>query len=138
MKIVFATALLGAAMATSVFAEDVSDKSFKKLCKACHTVKNGDETIVKGGKTGPNLYGVIGRQAGTAEGFKYGKDMVKAGENGLIWTEENLATFIHNPKAFLSDQLGSSAKSKMSYKMKKKDIKAGKDAEIAAFLAANS
>ena len=27
--------------------------------------------IVKGGKTGPNLYGVVGRKAGSEEGFKY-------------------------------------------------------------------
>ena len=38
------------------------EKEFNK-CKACHTIQAPDGTdVVKGGKTGPNLYGVVGRQ----------------------------------------------------------------------------
>ncbi|MCT4556827.1 MAG: c-type cytochrome [Pelagimonas sp.] len=135
MKFLHIAALTAVALAGPAFAGDAdAGKKAFKACKSCHAVKNGDETIVKGGKTGPNLYGIMGRQAGTVEKFKYGKSIVEAGEGGLVWDEETLIAYIHNPKAYLSEVLGSSAKSKMSYKMKKKDIEKGVDADIAAFL----
>jgi|TARA_B110000211_G_C13871634_1_gene461092 cytochrome c len=95
-------------------------KTFKK-CKSCHMIVADDgEVILKGGKSGPNLYGVIGMTAGTSEGFKYSKDLMAAGEAGLVWDEELLATWVQDPKAFLKDYLDNSkAKSKMSFKLKK-------------------
>jgi cytochrome c len=96
-------------------------------------VSDDGTQIVKGGKTGPNLYGVIGRQAGTVEGFRYGADLVAAGEAGLIWDETLLAEFVKDPRGFLKTQLNSSkAKSKMSLKLKS----GGED--IAAYLASLS
>jgi len=104
-------------------------KTFKK-CKACHLIANGDEVIVKGGKTGPNLYGIIGRKAGTVEDFKYGKSIVAAGEAGLVWDEANMVEYTKNPKKFLRAYLeDDSAKSKMTLKLKK----GGED--VAAYLA---
>ena len=105
-------------------------KTFKK-CKSCHMIVADDgEVILKGGKSGPNLYGVIGMTAGTSEGFKYSKDLMAAGEAGLVWDEKLLATWVQDPKAFLKDYLDNSkAKSKMSFKLKK----GGED--VAAYLA---
>lgn len=126
----------GAALSISlpVFAEgDIAagEKAFKK-CKSCHTIKNGDDVIFKGGKIGPNLFGVIGRVAGS-EDFKYSASMIAAGEGGLIWTEELLAEFISDPKAFLRMVTGDSkAKSKMSVKAKKNQD------DLAAYLASVS
>lgn len=96
------------------------EKEFSK-CKSCHMIVADDGTeIVKGGKTGPNLYGVIGHQAGSVEGFKYGADLVKAGEAGLVWDQETFVAWVQDPKAFLVDRLGDSgARSKMSFKLKK-------------------
>lgn len=118
------------ALAAPAFAGDAAkgEKTFKK-CKSCHMIASESETIVKGGKTGPNLYGVIGRQAGTAD-FKYGDDIVAAGAAGLVWTEESLAAFVADPKGYLKEVTGDGgAKSKMSYKLKK----GGED--VAAYLA---
>ena len=54
-----------------------------------------DGTVIqKGGKVGPNLYGVVGRQAGTYPDFKYGPSMVEAGEKGLVWDETTIADYI--------------------------------------------
>ncbi|WP_114285237.1 c-type cytochrome [Candidatus Halocynthiibacter alkanivorans] len=134
MKKIFVIAAAGIIAGTGAFADGHADialgeKTFKK-CKACHTISNGDEVIFKGGRTGPNLYGVIGRQAGSFDGYKYGPSLAAAGEAGLIWDEESLATFISNPKEFLKEYNGDSkAKSKMSYKLKK----GGED--LAAYLA---
>ncbi|MGB0960407.1 MAG: c-type cytochrome [Halocynthiibacter sp.] len=121
------------AFAAPAFAEGDAakgEKTFKK-CKACHTIKNGDEVIYKGGKTGPNLYAVIGRTAGTAEGFKgYKKSLKAAGEKGLVWDEANLAEYTKNPKDFLKAYLeDDKAKSGMSFKLKK----GGED--VAAYIA---
>ena len=105
------------------------EKTFSK-CKSCHMIVSdaGDE-IVKGGRTGPNLYGVVGRQAGTAD-FRYGDDLVAAGEAGLVWDAANLAEYVVDPRAFLRTYLDDSkAKSKMAYKLKK----GGED--VAAYLA---
>jgi cytochrome c len=129
---IFAICIMGA---PAFAAGDVGkgEKTFGK-CKSCHMIVSDDGTqIVKGGKTGPNLYGVIGRQAGTVEGFRYGADLVAAGEAGLIWDETLLAEFVKDPRGFLKTQLNSSkAKSKMSLKLKS----GGED--IAAYLASLS
>lgn len=118
------------AFAAPAFADaSVGEKEFNK-CKSCHSIASADETLVKGGKTGPNLYGVVGRTAGTVEGFSYGDDLVKAGEAGLVWDEAKLATYMEDPKAFLQDTLDDkAAKSRMTFKMR------NKSADVAAYLA---
>ncbi|WP_375175492.1 c-type cytochrome [Pseudooceanicola sp.] len=121
-----------AAMSAPAFAQGdaAQGESDFKRCKSCHAIASADETIVKGGKTGPNLYGVIGRTAGTAEDYKYGADIVKAGEAGLVWDETSLAAYIEDPRAFLQDYLDDgSAKSKMTFKLK------NNTADMAAYLA---
>lgn len=108
-------------LAAPAFAADAAkgEKEFNK-CKSCHEVVAADGTvIVRGGKTGPNLYGVIGRTAGTTD-FKYGESLVAAGAAGLVWDEANLVTYTANPKKFLVEVTGDSgAKSKMSFKLAK-------------------
>lgn len=105
------------------------EKEFGK-CKSCHTVEAPDgTTILKGGKTGPNLYGVIGSPA-AATGFKYGAGLKAAAEKGLVWDEANFAEYVVDPGAFLKAYTGdAAAKSSMTFKLKKGG------ADIAAWLA---
>ena len=63
------------------------------LCRSCHTITPGGPN-----STGPNLYGVFGRMAGTHEGFKY-SDAVKGA--GFKWDAEKLDAWLANPKTFL-------------------------------------
>ncbi len=73
-------------MASSAYAGDpaAGENDFKK-CKACHAITAEDGTAIQNdGKTCPNLYGIIGRTAGSYEGFRYGAELVAAGEAGLV------------------------------------------------------
>jgi len=126
----FALSMIAApALADSHLSENAAlGKAAFKLCQSCHVVVDGDGNTIAGkkAKTGPNLYGLIGRTAGTAEGFKFGKSIVAAGEAGLVWDEEQLVAYLQNPKKFLQAYLDdSSARSKMSFKAradKKNDL----------------
>ncbi|MBC7142015.1 MAG: c-type cytochrome [Rhodobacteraceae bacterium] len=117
LTIAAAVALASPAFASGDAAKGESD--FKK-CKACHMIVADDGTeIQKGGKTGPNLYGVVGRAAGSTD-FKYSEVMKEAGEKGLVWSEENLAEYLPDPSEFLEEFSGDEAgKSKMTFKLTK-------------------
>ncbi|MCA0907929.1 cytochrome C [Ruegeria marisrubri] len=122
MNRILATAIVGL-LALPAYAEgdaEAGKKTFNK-CKSCHMIADpAGEVIVKGGKTGPNLYGIAGRTAGTVEGFKYGDSIVAAGEKGLVWDETTFVEYAQDPKAFLKSYLDdTSAKSKMTFKLKK-------------------
>ena len=94
------------------------EKVFNK-CKACHMIEGPDGAVVKGGKVGPNLYGVVGRQAGTYEDFKYSDLMIEAGKKGLNWNEDDFKVYVKDATAFLRDYTGeSSGRGKMTFKLK--------------------
>lgn len=87
--VVAAAALVASANA---MAQDAAagEKAFGK-CKACHTV-TGKNTV------GPALNGVVGRAAGTANGFKY-SDAMKG--SGITWTAETIDKYLADPKGFV-------------------------------------
>lgn len=75
---------------------DAGAKVFRK-CAACHAIGDGAKH-----KLGPQLNGLFGRTAGSADGFaKYSKDMVAAGQDGLVWDQDSLTTFLKNPKGLI-------------------------------------
>lgn len=126
-------AALGAiALAAPALAQDAAkgEKEFNK-CKTCHMIVAPDGTeIVKGAKTGPNLYGVIGRPVASYPDFAYGDGILAYGATGAVWTEELLAEYVVDPAKFLKEKTGDSkARSKMAFKL----AKGGPD--IAAYLA---
>ena len=92
-------------------------KAWKK-CKSCHSIEPGKHKI------GPSLAGVMGRQAGTAEGFTKYKAMKGA---SFTWDAEKMDAWITDQKKFLkanADIVGG-PKTSMSAKIKKeKDRKA--------------
>lgn len=68
------------------------EQVFKK-CRICHQVGDNAKNAV-----GPVLNGIIGRQAGTIEGFRYSPANKSS---GVTWTEENMFKYLENPKAFI-------------------------------------
>ncbi len=135
--IALAAATLVAAPALAAGDAEKGAKEFNK-CKACHMIVADDGTaIVKGGKTGPNLYGVIGRQAGST-GFNYGASAKAAGEKGLVWDQAQVIAYLEDPKAFLVEYLGDTkARSKMAFKLRGEDDRADIAAYLATFSATN-
>lgn len=64
---------------------------FNQKCKACHQIGEGAKNFV-----GPELNGVIGRKAGSLEGYNYSDADKNA---GITWDEASFKEFITNPKA---------------------------------------
>jgi cytochrome c len=79
-------------MATTASAQDAAlgEKVFAK-CKACHQIGEGAKNGV-----GPVLSGIVGRPAGTYEGYSY-SDANK--NSGLTWNEATLKEYLKNPRA---------------------------------------
>ncbi|ESW60522.1 MAG: cytochrome C550 [Rhodobacter sp. CACIA14H1] len=124
-KLLAALAPAGLALATlaaPALAQDAAkgEADFKK-CKACHAIVAADGTeIVKGGKTGPNLWGVVGRTVGSEADFAYSDSLKSVGEAGKVWDEAMLAAYLPDPTAWVKEQTGdAAAKSKMSFKLAK-------------------
>ena len=82
--------LSGAALAQDAVDADEAQLAFNNHCRTCHVTKAGDNRL------GPSLHGVIGREAGSAEGFGYSSAMADA---GIVWDEQTLDRYIENPEA---------------------------------------
>lgn len=135
-----AATVLALTLALPAAAQDAGDpaageKEYNK-CKACHMVQDDAGTdIVKGGKTGPNLYGIVGREIAAVEDFKYGEGILELKEKfpGGVWDAEALTAYLTDPTAYLKEHTGDdAAKSKMTFKLAKNQ------ADVIAFLAQHS
>ena len=91
--LVLVTAAAGILISLPTQAGDLKagEKVFRK-CKACHYVDKEKN------KSGPHLVNIVGRAAGSVDGFKYSKAMKNS---GLTWDEATLAEFLKKPKAYL-------------------------------------
>lgn len=65
------------------------ERLFRTQCGACHSVTAGQNRI------GPNLAGVFGRKAGSADGARYSSAMK---DSSLVWDEKALDTYLANPR----------------------------------------
>ena len=69
-------------------------KLFSKVCGGCHSIAENARNGF-----GPQLNDVIGRLAGTSEGYQYSEAMKNS---GVVWTREKLAAYIEAPKKVVS------------------------------------
>jgi cytochrome c len=74
-------------------AQDVAkgEQVFKK-CATCHSIEPGAKKI------GPSLHGVVGRPAGTLEGFNYSEAMKTSGK---VWDDATLDAYLADPKGYI-------------------------------------
>lgn len=106
LALTFASLIGGLAVYDTATAQDAAkgETVFKK-CMACHRIGEGAKNLV-----GPVLNNVIGRQAGTAEGFKYSGINKAAGESGLVWSEALIVEYLADPNPFLRKFLAEKGK----------------------------
>ena len=71
------------------------ERTFNQQCKACHTVEKGGPSPI-----GPNLFGVVGRKAGTLAGYEASETMKKS---GITWDDASLGEYLKDPKAKVPD-----------------------------------
>jgi cytochrome c len=64
-----------------------------KKCQSCHNLEEGAGT-----KTGPDLYGIVGRKVASVTGFNYSAAMK---EKGGTWTFDELFHFVNDPKGYV-------------------------------------
>jgi cytochrome c len=85
-------AAFAAAMSTSALAAGnaANGAGVFDRCAICHS-----NTKTGGNKIGPNLFGVVGRKAGTYPGFSYSSAMASY---GVVWTDAKLDAFIASPQ----------------------------------------
>ncbi len=82
--------VLASSGAASAFADAAAGKAlFNMQCAMCHSVGKGAASTV-----GPNLYGVVGRKAGSLTGFSYSPAMKAV---AYAWTTDKIAAYLKAP-----------------------------------------
>ena len=75
---------------TAAAGDPTAGETAFRVCRTCHQVGENARNFV-----GPELNGVVGRQAGTVPGYNY-SDANK--HSGLTWDEATLAKYLKNPR----------------------------------------
>ena len=119
-----AAALAAAALAIlphAALAADAAngERLFKAKCALCHETSAGKH------KVGPSLFGVVGRKAGGADGFKLYRGLKDA---SWTWDETSLDAYLNDPVKYTKDHTGKSPG------MVLKTPSAAERADIIAFL----
>ncbi|NBD29060.1 MAG: cytochrome C [Alphaproteobacteria bacterium] len=124
------TILAAATLGTAAIADDhatgdpaAGEQAFRQ-CASCHMiVDDAGETIARGGRVGPNLYGVVGRQRGSVEDFRYSDLLIAAGEveGNTAWDEESFVAYVQDPSGWLTEFTGESGRGKMTYMVRKEE-----------------
>ena len=125
LALVAATTLAAPAFADGHASGDVAagEKAFRQ-CVSCHVVVNDEgETLAgKKARTGPNLYGIIGRQFGMVEDFRYSDiNQLAAEQEDIVVTEEVFVAYVQDPTGYLREATGDKGRSKMTYKVRKEE-----------------
>jgi cytochrome c len=82
--------VLAVAASASAWAADAKNgATVFNRCIICHSNSKGAPA-----KIGPNLFGVVGRKAGTAPGFNYSAAMKGS---GIVWTNDKLKVYLAHP-----------------------------------------
>jgi cytochrome c len=70
------------------------EAAFVRQCAICHTIDKGGEN-----RLGPNLFGIVGRRAGMAQGFRYTNAFRTTAT--FEWTEGLLGPWISLPSVMV-------------------------------------
>jgi cytochrome c len=82
---------------------------FKQQCGTCHTDNETDPV-----RQGPSLFNIVGRRAGSMDGFKYSSGFAKA---DFAWDEAGIDAWITNPQEMIPGAV-------MAYRQARPEIRA--------------
>jgi len=74
-------------------ADPARGENTAKQCQACHTFEKGGPN-----RTGPNLWGVVGRPRASEAGFNYSAAMKAKGGS---WSIDELSQFLTSPRGYI-------------------------------------
>ncbi|MCK7610645.1 c-type cytochrome [Roseibium sediminicola] len=115
------TALLALSVQASAEGDAAKGEKVFRKCKACHAVGPDAKN-----KVGPELNGIVGREWGAVEGYKYSNALIEMGD-GKVWDVETLDAYLTKPKDVIP-------KGKMAFAgLKKEDDRADVIAYLAQF-----
>jgi cytochrome c len=80
-----------------VKADVTAGATVSQKCASCHSFTNGGPNM-----TGPNNWGVIGRQPGSKPGFAYSSAMTEFGQKVHAWDYDHLYLFLAGPQNYIS------------------------------------
>jgi cytochrome c len=81
---------------------------FKQQCATCHTNNLTDPV-----RQGPSLFGIVGRRAGSTDGFHYSAGFAKA---DFSWDDARLDAWITNPQQMIPGTV-------MAYRQAKPEVR---------------
>jgi cytochrome c len=125
-----AAASLAALVAAPAAAQDLTgdaeagEQLFDRQCVTCHVVVNdaGETLAGRNARTGPNLYAVTNRTAGTVEDFRYSNGLEAANEMGVEWTEENFVGYVQDPTGWLREATDNNrVRGKMTWRVRSEE-----------------
>jgi cytochrome c len=104
------TTLVTLIAAPSFAGDAVAGAALFSECRTCHMVRSpSGELLEQGGRVGPNLFGLSGRQAGGDAGFAYSVGLSAAGNAGLTWSEATFTSYLADSNGYLQQYTGNSA-----------------------------
>jgi len=81
--------MLGSVEMARAEGDDAHGQELFDRCVACHSLDTGKNLA------GPSLHDVVGRKAGTVQGYRYSPAMV---HSGLVWNRSTLDKFLAAPE----------------------------------------
>lgn len=93
LAILSGAVLLGSGAAAALDGDPERGVRAFRACGACHSLSPGVH------RTGPSLAGVLGRTAGTIDGFRRYSPALKG--SGVVWDRSALDAWIKDPAAFI-------------------------------------
>ncbi len=83
----------GFALAEDKGNAEAGQLAFNNACRTCHTINKDDNRL------GPSLHKIIGKKAGSVQGYAYSDSMKNS---GITWDEKTLDRFIENPDSVVA------------------------------------
>jgi cytochrome c len=131
MKAMFAaSAALASLLAAPAMGQDLTgdpaagEQLFERQCVTCHVVVNDEgETIAgRNARTGPNLWDVTNRVAGTVEDFRYSDGFEMLNEMGFEWDEESFVGYVQDPTNWLREATDNNrVRGKMTWRVRSEE-----------------